>query len=182
MLLDVSYNSEYLTLVSVTNGTVLNGATHDLSTLAKNPYTLSWADDTATENNTNNGTIVTLEFLVAEETPAGTALPIKVTYDNDNAAIYDKDMEIIDFAVVNGNIEIKNYMIGDLNGDDKVNSFDRTILARYIAKWSGYSKDTFVYEAADVNGDGNVNAFDRTILARHVAKWSDYATLPHVNK
>lgn len=179
MLLDVSYDKEYLTLLSVNNGTVLNGATHDTTALTLNPYTLSWADDTATENNTNNGTIVTFEFLISEETPAGTALPVKVTYDNENAAIYDKDMNLIDFAVSNGKIEVKDYVLGDLNGDDKVNGFDRTILARYIAKWPSYSKDTFIYDAADVNADGNVNGFDRTILARHVAKWPAYATLPH---
>ena len=179
MLLDVSYDKEYLTLLSVNNGTVLNGATHDTTALTLNPYTLSWADDTATENNTNNGTIVTFEFMISEETPAGTSLPVSVTYDNDNAAIYDKDMTLIDFAVSNGKIEVKDYVIGDLNGDDKVNGFDRTILARYVAKWPTYSKDTFIYDAADVNADGNVNGFDRTTLARHIAKWPAYATLPH---
>ena len=70
-------------------------------------------------------------------------------------------------------------LIGDLNGDGTVNAFDRTILARHIAGWEGYSSEDFNYEAADVDNNGMVNAFDRTILTRHVANWEGYQTLPY---
>ncbi|MBQ8208651.1 MAG: peptidoglycan DD-metalloendopeptidase family protein [Clostridia bacterium] len=179
MLLDVTYDSKYLTLTEIKNGDILNGATHDVTLLNANPYTLSWADDTAQDNNTSNGMIVTFKFKIAENAPVG-SLPITVTYDNGNAAIYDKDMQLVDFDIVNGAVEVKDYLIGDLNDDGKVNSFDRTILARYIAKWDGYKASDFVYEAADVNNDGNVNAFDRTILARHISKWTEYSVLPYI--
>ena len=104
MLLDVTYDSN-LTLTAVKNGTVLNGATHNTNALTANPYTLSWGDDTATENNTNNGTIVTFSFKVAED--ATGELPITVTYNNDDYAIYDMDFNLVDFAVVNGSVTVK---------------------------------------------------------------------------
>lgn len=65
---------------------------------------------------------------------------------------------------------------GDVNGDGVVNAKDKTYLARYIAKWSGY--ETINEKNADVNGDGAVNAKDKTVLARYIAKWSGYETLP----
>ena len=36
-------------------------------------------------------------------------------------------------------------LIGDVNEDGKVNTLDRVILTRYIAKWEGY--ETFPYNA-----------------------------------
>ncbi len=62
-------------------------------------------------------------------------------------------------------------MIGDVNADGKVNATDRRILARYLAKWSGYEEQIASWEAADINKDGKVNANDRRILARYLAKW-----------
>lgn len=104
MLLNVSYDSN-LTLTAVKNGTVLNGATHNTNALTANPYTLSWGDDTATENNTKNGTIVTFSFAVSEN--ATGELPITVTYDNSNYAIYDMDFNLVDFTITNGSVTVE---------------------------------------------------------------------------
>ena len=62
-------------------------------------------------------------------------------------------------------------MVGDVNADGKVNATDRRILARYLAKWTGYEGQITSWEAADINKDGKVNATDRRILARYLAKW-----------
>ena len=75
----------------------------------------------------------------------------------------------------------EDIIYGDLDGNGTVNAFDRTILARHIANWEGYSAEDFNYKAADVNNDGIVNAFDRTILTRHVANWPGYEVLPKVD-
>ena len=66
--------------------------------------------------------------------------------------------------------------VGDVNGDGNVTAKDVTVLARYIAKWTGY--ETVNTTAADANGDGNVTAKDVTVLARYIAKWTGYETLP----
>ncbi len=65
-------------------------------------------------------------------------------------------------------------MIGDMNKDDRVNTLDRMILARYLAKWDGYAERIFDMDAADVNTDTKVNTLDRMILARYLAKWEGY--------
>lgn len=67
-------------------------------------------------------------------------------------------------------------IIGDVDGDGIVNSRDRIVLTRFLAKWSGYSIDE---KASDVNADDEVNAKDRIILTRYLAKWSGYPSLPH---
>ncbi|MBQ8208650.1 MAG: hypothetical protein IJZ89_07955 [Clostridia bacterium] len=167
MLLDVSYDADCLTLKKVTNGTVLNGATHNINALTVNPYTLSWADDIATENNTNSGTIVTFSFEISADAPEG-KLPITVTYDNDNAAIYDKDMELVDFAVVNGGVTVISSKPGDINGDSYVDSKDAVLLAQHLAKWN-VSIDM---STADCNNDGNVDSKDAVLLAQYLAKWN----------
>lgn len=67
-------------------------------------------------------------------------------------------------------------LLGDLDGDGKVNVKDNMYLARYLAEWPGY--DEIDLAAADLNGDGKVNVKDNMILARHLAEWAGYETLP----
>ncbi len=61
-------------------------------------------------------------------------------------------------------------LIGDVNGDGKVNAKDRQELARHLAKWAEYATLTNP-DAADIDRSGKVNAKDRQILARYLAKW-----------
>lgn len=67
-------------------------------------------------------------------------------------------------------------LLGDVNGDGKVNVKDNMYLARYLAEWAGY--DAIDTAAADLNGDGKVNVKDNMLLARHLAEWAGYETLP----
>jgi hypothetical protein len=62
-------------------------------------------------------------------------------------------------------------LLGDCNGDKKVDDLDVTHLARTLSDWDGYSVDAVV---ADVNGDGEVTIMDVTYLARHLMKWPGY--------
>ena len=71
-------------------------------------------------------------------------------------------------------------LIGDVNGDGKVNQLDRVALTRYLAKWTEYPEGSINAIAADVNGDGKINQLDRVILTRHIANWIGYETLPYV--
>lgn len=175
MTLRVSFDSSVLTLKNVADGGILGSNSHKPELTS--PYTLAWVNDTATENFTENGTIVTLTFEVASDAEIGN-YPITVSYDYDNYDIYDKDVELVKFATVNGNIEVSDVIIGDVNGDGVVNNKDRLILTRYLAGWDSYGEDTVDLVAADVNGDGNVNNKDRLILTRHLAGWEGYEILP----
>ena len=181
MQLNVDYDNEYLTLKSVTNGEIFDdeAVQYDVEHLSEKPYVLTWGADIAEENITSNGTLVTLSFEISENAPNG-KLPITVTYDNNDAAIYNIDNETVDFVVNNGSVNV--YDIGDVNNDGRVNAFDRTFLARNLANWQGYENDNINYDAADVDANGTVNPYDLIILSRYVAKWVDYRVLPYIGE
>ena len=71
-----------------------------------------------------------------------------------------------------------NYIVlfGDVNNDGTVDSKDRVLLTRYLARWKGY--EDIGLSSADLNNDSKVNTKDRIILARHIAGWKGYETLP----
>ncbi|HPD00812.1 MAG TPA: carbohydrate-binding protein [Acetivibrio sp.] len=63
--------------------------------------------------------------------------------------------------------------IGDLNGDDSVDSTDITLMKRYLLrKISDFPVDDDLY-AADVNGDDEINSTDLTLLKRYVLRKID---------
>lgn len=149
MTLHVNFDSR-LELVSVQDTGLLPGQVHP--TVMINPYTLVWANDSATQNYTVNGTIATLNFNVPENLEEGD-YAISVSYDNDEYEIYDCNAETIDFAVVNGKISVTDIIYGDVNGDGKVNNLDRLVLTRYLANWPDYPASR-IKPGADTNADG----------------------------
>ena len=173
MTLHVNFDSR-LELVSVQDTGLLPGKVH--STVMLNPYTLAWENDSATQNYTVNGTLVTLTFNVPENLEEGD-YAVSVSYDSEGYEIYDFNAEPVDFAVVNGKISVTDIIYGDVNGDGKVNNLDRLILTRYLANWPDYPASR-IKPGADTNADGKINNLDRLILTRHLANWPDYATLP----
>ena len=74
---------------------------------------------------------------------------------------------------------LESVLYGDVNHDGKVNTLDRMVLTRYLAKWDAYPESSIDMKAADVNNDGRVNTLDRVILTRYLAKWDAYAELPY---
>lgn len=105
VLLSVSFDDTVLTLKEVQDGGILGAAFH--SDNHQNPYTLSWANDTATSNITVDGTIVTLIFSIVETATMGTKIPVQVTYEYDNYDIIDKDMNPVKFKCIDGYVGIK---------------------------------------------------------------------------
>ncbi len=104
-LLRVGYNEDVLTLLNVADGGILGAAYH--SDKLHNPYTLSWANDTATSNITANGKLVTLTFAISGAIQSEQSLPITVSYDYNNYDIIDKDMNPIRFDTVDGSVLVK---------------------------------------------------------------------------
>ena len=126
MQLNVDYNNEYLTLTSVTNGEIFddNAVQYDTGHLSEKPYVLTWGADIAEENIISNGTLVTLTFEVSDSAPIGN-LPITVTYDNNDAAIYDANFNLIDFALKDGGITVEARDF-DLTFEDTTVTYDGT--------------------------------------------------------
>ena len=104
MTLTVNYDSDYLKLVTVTDSGLLSGKTHKPE--LKSPYTLAWANDTATENIMVEGVLVTLSFEILDSAVAGESYAIDVSYDIDNWDIYDCNGEVVELAVVGGSVTV----------------------------------------------------------------------------
>lgn len=100
-VLSVEY-SEGLTLLEVQDAGLLSDPVFG-NDLEANPYRLSWDDSLASENNTANGTLVTLRFGLEEGANAG-VYSVKVSYDEDN--LFNLDLQNVRFDTVDGQIEI----------------------------------------------------------------------------
>jgi len=104
MRLYLSYDKEALTLTSITDGGIL-GVENSNGIYSSYPYVLSWANDTARKNFTENGVIATLNFDVKAGATAGEHA-VTVAYDNANDDIINFGLESVDFTVVNGGVTI----------------------------------------------------------------------------
>jgi len=173
MTLKVSYDTSVLTLTGVTDTGLLSGSMH--TTKYTSPYTLTWENDTASANIKVNGTLVYLLFTVSANATEGTSM-ISITTPMDG--IYDYDGDNVDFEMISGSVEIRNYIIGDVNGDGSVTNKDRLVLSRYLAEWDGYDISMIDQKASDVNCDGVITNKDRLVLSRYLAEWDGYETLP----
>ncbi len=66
--------------------------------------------------------------------------------------------------------ENSSAILGDVDGNGRVNDQDSIILSRHLAEWGNNINTEF----ADINGDGKVNDQDSIMLARTLAGWYDW--------
>ncbi|MEE1017992.1 MAG: dockerin type I domain-containing protein, partial [Acutalibacteraceae bacterium] len=64
--------------------------------------------------------------------------------------------------------DVEIWLLGDLNGDGKINLLDLITMRKYLAKWSISIDET----VADCNADGKVNLLDLILMRKYLAKWS----------
>ncbi len=67
--------------------------------------------------------------------------------------------------------EEKEFILGDVDGDEKVNPFDASLILRLDAML--ISEDSINMDAADVSGDDKVDPFDASIILRYDAMLID---------
>ena len=103
IVLDVEYNSEFMTLKKVTDAGILGTQSH--SDALTSPYRLMWWNPLATTNYTNNGKVVTLTFELSEEVEVEKVCDLKLTVDSDNSL--NADMDSVLFNTVDGAVTIK---------------------------------------------------------------------------
>jgi len=160
-ILSVNYDSA-LTLTNVASGDAFGSLTFaNLAVPYLNPLVLSWDGES---NDTSNGTLVTLTFAIPTDMPIGD-YPIEITYkDND---IFDADLNNVVVEIENGQIVVKDFLYGDVNGDSVINGKDLTLIRRYIT--GGFELVKFNAEAADVNLDNSINGKDLTLIRRYIS-------------
>ena len=112
---------------------------------------------------TSDGIILILTFVLPEEAEPGTKYAVELSYLSGDIA--DGDLQPVEFEISNGEIEIIDYIPGDVNGDGRINGTDITLLRRYITGGYGVTIKT---QAADVNNDGRINGTDVTLIRRYI--------------
>lgn len=145
--LTVEYDSKYLTLNSVTSDVA------GQFTYVKRAVWISSGDTDF------SGTFLTLHFSVAYNAPEG-KLPVTVSYNAGDICNYNEDDVV--FTVTAGGVTVQkgSSLLGDINGDGKVNVVDSINLRRMILG------NQAAVDGADLNGDGKVNIVDAGILRK----------------
>ncbi|MBR6902956.1 MAG: leucine-rich repeat protein [Clostridia bacterium] len=128
------------------------------------PVTLNWFNELGNMN-TADTIYATLTFTANENAKLGMK---NITVEYDPNDIIDINEQSIDFAVIDGGIEVVKYIPGDINSDGAVNNKDIVRLFKYLSGW-----DVAVNEAAlDINGDGEINNKDLLRLFKYLSGWN----------
>ena len=157
LVADLAYDSAALTIDTVTNGDVFcdanNGSLFEVNT-ANNPLIL-YFEENSVGNISANGTVATIVFTVNQEKDD---YGFVLTVDSNNTFACGEGIVPVDVEFAASTVTEKNFMVGDLNGDGKVNAIDGNLCRRVIVGTDEFNP------AADINGDGKVNAIDGSLI------------------
>ena len=148
----VSYPKGAMTLESAVAGELFGSATLNTST------GMFLFDDAA--DVTENGTLLTLTFKVSDMAALGEyRISVEIVSCNNAAE------ERVVICGGQANIEVRDILPGDANGDGVVDTLDITRLRRYLAEES-----VDLSSGADMNGDGVVDIEDLARLRRYLVE------------
>jgi len=160
----IIFDENVLELVSAEDTRLLKGFRQP-SPDKVSPYTLLWIDAVLPAvNNNADGVIIKLNFNVKEKTDEGNYTVSVEAIDARNTSGAK-----VNFANAKGTITVKNFMLGDLDGDGKVTTWDAVLFERYLAGWNVGSIELL---AADIDGNGEVTTWDAVLLERYLAGWN----------
>ena len=173
--LSLDYDRDAMQLTGIENGDIFtdNKMTADLSNLA-NLKSILWSDNTSTEKNTNTGTLVKLKFKVKDGAATGTYAINAVCSPAGGA--YDFNGVQVLFDGGEGQVEINDFLYGDMSNDGEIDINDAAFMKYCIADYVGF--ESVNRDAGDVDLSGYLNARDLMILERYLAKWTGYDCLP----
>lgn len=113
-----------------------------------------------------DGTIATIELVILKNASEGTSA----------LKIADSSIELYDGTKysaerTDGKLTVKNYVIGDADGNGKIGLSDVLIIKKYLAGDES-AKESIILVAADVNLDGKVDSEDLTLLSKYCVGWN----------
>jgi len=126
-----------------------------------------------------SGTLFWIKFQVHGELWQETSLTLTPFVAGIGGTILgNQQAEVIPTRLVSGRLQIgynHSYMLGDINGDNVVNTFDAALALEYANLNPTPFDDRFF--AADVNGNGVIDSGDATMILYYAA----YQTWPKLN-
>ena len=151
----LDYDTAALTLTGVQNGALFDTFDQGVSLLFS-----------ADENVTGTGRLLTLTFTVGEDAKAGAysvTVLVKECYNNSEAPVT--------VGVEPGAVTVKDFVIGDVNGDGVIDGRDIIRLRKYLADYDEKTGTSGVEIAAgaDCTGDGIVDGRDLIRLRKYIA-------------
>lgn len=171
--LSIAYD-EGLTLTAIKAGDAFSALTLTKpGNLSANPFNLVWDGQELDADDIKDGVIATLTFEVSDSVEAGNSLGVRMSYKK--GSIVDNSLSAVNVETVDSEVSIIDYLPGDLNGDQEVNTTDVILLRRYIA--GGYEV-TINTMAADVNDDTEINTTDIIWMRRYLAGGYDIVLQP----
>lgn len=170
--LKFTYDSS-LTLVDAVEGDAFSTLTMTKPGKYVSPCKFVWDGQDIYPEDIKDGTILTLKFKIDDDAVNGSEYKVSVSYEDGD--IVDGDLQPVDVTVAGGVITVVDYMPGDLDGNNKVNSTDVILLRRFIA--GGYEL-SINEAAADVNADDKVNSTDAILIRRYIAGGYDVELKP----
>lgn len=164
MAFDLIYDNSVLELISCDLGIGSSICTTSGIDTYPNKVNFQYA---GTDNVPNDGILASLTFRIKDNASRGNSA-VSISPE-DGTFFYYIDHVEVDFAVEcsDGEVEVVEYVPGDINGDGVPNNRDAARLLQYLAGWDvDYNID-----ALDVNGDGIVNNRDAARLLQYLAGW-----------
>ena len=148
----ISYDPSKISLVGTKDGCLSGWVINSESSDSK----AVWVN---ADENSSNGTILTLSFKIKENAGAGST-----TVSLTDAVAYGIDADVL-LTSESGRINISDRMSGDVNSDRKLDGRDLIRLKQYLA---GYEVD-INQSNTDVTGDGKIDGRDVIRLCRYFA-------------
>ena len=158
-VLRVGYDADALELISIKMGETYAAANPVLN-MDNNPFVINFCD-TLVDVDYTEELFATATFRIKEGAAAGT-YPFTLTYSCEDD-FFNLAWDVVDFDAQVGGVTVT--LLGDVNGDGKVNNRDLGLLQQYLADFVV----TINADACDVNGDGRVNNRDLGLLQQYLA-------------
>jgi len=115
------------------------------------------------ENFYSEGPVLTLTFMVNPNAQRGFK-PITAVFESYHGYEFPTDenkVELTDFVISSGGVTVREFLLGDIDGDGRITSADATLLARWlIGQYVAIDS-----EVADLDGKG-IRSFTLTLLSR----------------